>query len=71
MFGAEYSSCCWGVSFLVTQELSGVNNGVNQYNRIYYIQFVLKGLGEVKTRDARSMITQNIANYQNDFVQPF
>lgn len=71
MLGAEYSSCCWGVRFLVNQELTGVNNGENQYNRVYYVQFVLKGLGEVKTRDSRSMITQNIANYQNDFVQPF
>lgn len=71
MFGAEYSSCCWGVSFLVNQALSGVQDGQNQYDRIYYVQFVLKGLGEVNSRDSSSLVAENIANYQNNFVQAF
>lgn len=71
MLGAEYSTCCWGVSFMVNQELSGVNNGQNQYDRVYYVQFVLKGLGAVNTRDSSSLVTDNIANYQNNFLQPF
>lgn len=71
MLGAEYSSCCWGVSFMVNQELSGVNDGQNQYNRVYYVQFVLKGLGEVQSRDSSSLVADNIANYQNNFVSAF
>lgn len=71
MFGAEYSACCWGVSFMVNQELTGVNNGENQYDRVYYVQFVLKGLGEVNSRDSSSLVAQNIENYQNNFVQAF
>jgi LPS-assembly protein len=71
MLGAEYSSCCWGVSFMVNQELSGVNNGQNQYDRVYYVQFVLKGLGAVNTRDSSSLVAENIANYQDNFLQPF
>ncbi|MES2204659.1 MAG: LPS assembly protein LptD [Pseudomonadota bacterium] len=71
MFGAEYSACCWGVSFMVNQELSGVNNGQNQYDRVYYVQFVLKGLGEVNSRDSSSLVAQNIENYQNNFVEAF
>jgi LPS-assembly protein len=71
MFGAEYSSCCWGVRFMVNQELSGVNDGQNEYNRVYYVQFVLKGLGEVNSRDSSSLVAQNIANYQDNFLQVF
>ncbi len=71
MLGAEYSTCCWGVSFMVNQELTGVNDGQNQYDRIYYVQFVLKGLGEVSSRNSSSLIAANIDNYQNNFLQPF
>ncbi len=71
MLGAEYSTCCWGISFMINQELTGVNDGENQYDRVYYIQFVLKGLGAANTRDSSSLISENIANYQNNFLQPF
>ena len=71
MFGAEYSACCWGVSFMVNQELTGVNNGENQYDRVYYVQFVLKGLGEVNSQNSSSLVAQNIANYQNNFLEAF
>ena len=71
MFGAEYSACCWGLSFMVNQELTGVNEGQNQYDRVYYIQFVLKGLGEVNSRDSSSLVAQNIENYQNNFLEAF
>jgi len=71
MAGAEYSTCCWGVSFLVNQKLTGVNNGENQFDRVYYVQFVLKGLGAANSRGSSSLISENIENYHNNFLSPF
>lgn len=69
--GAEYSSCCWGVKFFIDQDLTGVENDVNQYDRTYYVQFILKGLGDFGNQDPAHLINKNIAGYGDEFVQTF
>lgn len=69
--GAEYSSCCWGVKFFMDQDLTGVKNDVNQYDRTYYVQFVLKGLGNFGNQDPTNLISKNISGYNDEFIQTF
>ncbi|MFN3234485.1 MAG: LPS-assembly protein LptD [Gammaproteobacteria bacterium] len=71
LVGAEYNSCCWGVRFLVDQALTGVEDGENEYNRTYYLQFVLKGLGAFGNSNPESLIGSNISGYNDSFTRAF
>lgn len=71
LLGTEYDACCWGIRFLVSQQLTGVENGENQYDRTYYVQFVLKGMGSLNSRNASSLIQDNIDHYDDNFIRVF
>lgn len=71
IMGLEYDACCWGLRFLMSQQLTGVENGENQYDTVYYMQFVLKGLGSLNSRNSSGLIAENINNYNDDFVRVF
>lgn len=68
--GAEYNSCCWAMRLLVDKELTGVENNENQYDTVYYIQFILKGMASLSTSsNPASIITSNVSGYHDQFAQ--
>ena len=71
LLGAEYDACCWGVKFFMSQQIVGVDNGDYQYDRTYYVQLVLKGMGSLNSRNANDLVQKNIDNYNDDFVRVF
>ena len=50
LLGVEYASCCWKVRVAARQWIEDDSNG--QKDSAIYLQFVLKGLGEVGNGDS-------------------
>jgi LPS-assembly protein len=69
LFGVEYSSCCWGVRTYIDRKISGVEDGQNQYDSAFYIQFVLKGLSSIGNSRSAEMIQDNVAGYEDVFSE--
>ena len=64
--GLGYNTCCWAWRVVVTRNYISILNNQRQYNTTYYIQILLKGLGNVG-KSADSTITTGIPNYQDLF----
>lgn len=71
-YGAEYDSCCWAVRFLVSRNLTTVDQfGVPQFNQVYYVQFQLKGLGNLGNSDPGALLTSTLPGYHDNFQGQF
>lgn len=71
MFGIEYESCCWGIRvakrrFLDTT-LDQNNPQSNDFTDALFVQFVLKGLGNLGQGDSTRWLTESITGYTNRF----
>lgn len=75
-YGLTYDSCCWAVRFLNGRTFVGpsplnINRAYKdytyQYDTVFYIQFALKGLGNIGTGDAQGYLESNITNYVDQF----
>lgn len=68
--GLEYNDCCWAIRFIMNREL--ISQGQSEkapqrrYNNGFFIQFQLKGLGNIG-QNADTVLTRNIPGYQNQF----
>jgi LPS-assembly protein len=71
VFGLEYSSCCWSVRFLNQRELTGVENSINQYKNVYFLQFMLRGFGLINFAEADNVIKEKIPGYQDRFTKVY
>lgn len=72
LYGLQYDTCCWAVRMVGGRAFTGVdpkNNNQPQYNTEFYLQFSLKGLGNIG-RDASSALN-SISGYQTQFGQVF
>jgi len=69
LFGVSYSGCCWGVRTYIDRRITGVENGDNQYDNAFFVQFVLKGLSTVGNSDPSGAIANQIAGYQDTFAK--
>lgn len=70
LYGLQYESCCWAVQFVGGRAFTGLDPANNQsfnYNNEFYIQFALKGLGNVG-KDPSGLLG-NITGYQSQFGQ--
>jgi LPS-assembly protein len=74
-YGVEYQSCCWALRMAVKKDFDGAdpNSAVEtkkryKFNTIYYLQFMLKGLGAFGTNDPGNMLIGRIKGYQNKFA---
>jgi LPS-assembly protein len=68
-YGIEYNTCCWAVRFVQSQVFQNVNsNGNNTYSRQFYLQFLLKGLGNFGTNGTGGLLAGQIPNYQDKFA---
>jgi LPS-assembly protein len=71
-YGAEYDSCCWAVRLLASSNLTTVDQlGVPQFNHVYYVQFQLKGLGNIGNSDPTTLLTSTLPGYHDNFQGQF
>ncbi len=69
-YGVEYDSCCWAVRLVQAHIFSSLNNsGAPQYSNTFYIQWQLKGLGNIGTNDPTSLLLSSIPGYADNFGQ--
>lgn len=79
LYGLQYDTCCWAVRLVGGTAFTGyvtdkpTNNTTpkqSAYNNDFYIQFTLKGLGNVGSGDPTSLL-RSIAGYNTQFGQEF
>jgi len=69
LYGIQYDNCCWAVRLIQSRTFTGLDPHLNnQFDNATYLQFLLKGLGNVGTSDAGSLLTNSIAGYHDDFA---
>ena len=75
-YGLTYNSCCWAVRFLGGRTFVGpsplnINRAYKdytyKYDTVFYIQFALKGLGNIDSGNAQGFLESNITNYVDQF----
>jgi LPS-assembly protein len=73
LYGLEYDTCCWALRFIAGRAFVGLGPSGNtfQYNNEFFIQFALKGLGEVGNADPNQLLSNSITGYQTNFGQDF
>lgn len=70
--GVQYNTCCWGLRLIYQRYFSGMdptsqNKAINRYGTNIYVQFLLKGLGDVSSSDPSSMIATDLPYYTDPF----
>lgn len=71
VYGLQYDTCCWAVRFVGGRAFTGFdtnNNNQPQYSSEYYLQFSLKGLGDVGSGNPTGLLS-SIPGYQSPFGQ--
>ena len=72
LYGIQYDNCCWAIRVVQSRTFTGVDPSLqNQYDKTIYLQFLLKGLGNVGTSDAGGLLAGSIGGYQDDFASGF
>lgn len=67
-YGVEYNSCCWAFRVATGRTFSGLNGEQNPtYNKQIYLQFQLKGFGNIGNTDTSSALTAAIPGYVDNF----
>jgi LPS-assembly protein len=70
LYGVQYDTCCWAFRFVGERTFTFLLvNNTPQYNNGFYIQFALKGLSTVGTRDASGLLTRSVPGYTSQFGQ--
>ncbi len=72
LFGLQYDSCCWAIRFVAGRVFAGLNsNNTFQYNTQFFVQFALKGLGNVGNGDPGQLLGPRLSGYQTNFGRDF
>lgn len=68
LYGLQYDSCCWAVRLVGGRAFTGLDAQTNRftYHNQVYLQFALKGLGNVGTGNPNSLL-RNISGYNPQF----
>lgn len=74
LYGLQYDTCCWAVRMVGGRSFIGLepNNPNNQpqYKNEFFIQFSLKGLGDIGNGDPMELL-KTITGYNSHFGQEF
>jgi LPS-assembly protein len=71
-YGLQYDSCCWAVRFMAGRAFTNVTlDNTYQYNTQFFVQFALKGLGNIGTGNPSQIISSVVGTNQNTFGQDF
>lgn len=71
LYGLQYDTCCWAARFVGGRAFLGLdpNNNYNpKYNKEFYIQFSLKGLGNIDSGNPSGLLS-SITGYKTQFGQ--
>ena len=70
LFGVQYDTCCYALRLVGGKAFSNLApNGTPQYNNEFYIQFALKGLGNLGS--GNNNLLNTISGYQSQSWQEF
>jgi LPS-assembly protein len=71
LVGLQYDTCCWAVRMVGVQAFTGLNpnNNKYEYNNLFFIQFALKGLGNIGNDPTSEL--NSITGYSTKFGQGF
>lgn len=71
-YGLQYESCCWAVRFMAGRAFTNVTlDNTYQYNTQFFVQFALKGLGNIGTGNPSQVISSVVSANQNTFGQDY
>jgi LPS-assembly protein len=73
LYGLQYDTCCWAVRLVGGRAFIGPNpdnKNTLQYNNQFYIQFSLKGLGDIGSGNPEKILS-SISGYNTHFGQEF
>lgn len=73
LYGVQYDTCCWAVRFVGGRAFTGidtVNNNKFKYDNQFYVQFALKGLGNIGSGNPSGLLS-SISGYSSQFGQEF
>jgi len=71
LYGLQYDTCCWAVRLVGGRAFTGFdpnNNNRPTYNSEFYIQFSLKGLGDIGSGNPGGLLS-GIPGYKTQFGQ--
>lgn len=66
--GLQYDTCCWAVRLVGGRAFTQLQNNTPQYNNEFYIQFALKGLGNIGSGNPTGLLS-SINGYHTQFGQ--
>jgi len=66
--GVQYDTCCWAVRLVGGRTFTQLQNNTPQYNNMFYIQFALKGLGNIGSGNPAGLLS-SINGYKPQFGQ--
>jgi LPS-assembly protein len=68
-YGFEYESCCFALRILKSKTFTGQDtNWRNNFSDTFYLQFLLKGLGNIGNSDASALVASRIPGYQDNLA---
>ncbi len=68
--GVQYDTCCWSVRLVGGRAFTQLQNNTPQYNNEFFIQFALKGLGNIGSGNPTGLLN-SINGYNPQFGQEF
>lgn len=68
LYGLQYDTCCWAVRLVGGKTFAQLQNNVPQYNNQIYLQFALKGLGNIGSGNPATLLN-TITGYNTQFGQ--
>lgn len=68
VYGLQYDSCCWAVRLVGGKTLTQLQNQTPEYSNQIFIQFSLKGLGNIGSGDPTNFLSK-ISGYETHFGQ--
>lgn len=66
LYGLQYDTCCWAVRLVGGRAFTKIINNSPQYNNEFYIQFALKGLGDIGSGNPSGLLN-SISGYNPQF----
>lgn len=66
--GLQYDTCCWAVRLVGGRAFTNLMNNSPQYHNEFYIQFALKGIGDIGSGNPNSLLN-TISGYKSQFGQ--
>lgn len=68
LYGLQYDTCCWAVRFVASKLLTAEDlMGNTTFQNTYYLQFLLKGLGNFGNNNSSNLLISTIPGYQDNF----